>query len=104
MRTMLVVAGIATTAILGGRSVTAPVTAADSPELVDGRDGVCRPTAIHSVFCDQPQDADGSWMRFVRRSPTVLPGAYEPAVTNCYRLRIGDPVPIGTPPDYIGAN
>jgi hypothetical protein len=40
----------------------------------------------------------------VRRNPTVLPGAYEPAVTNCYTLRTGDPVPIGTAPDYIGAN
>jgi hypothetical protein len=104
MRTMLVVAGIATIAIFGGGLVTAPVAAADSPELVDGRDGVCRPTAIHSVFCDQPRNADGSWMRCVRRNPTVLPGAYEPAVTNCYTLRTGDPVPKGTAPDYIGAN
>lgn len=104
MRRALAVVGIAVTGLFGPGLVTAPVAAADSPALVDGKDGVCRPTSINSVFCDQPRNADGSWTRCVRRNPTVLPQVYEPAVTNCYTLRTGDPVPVGTAPDYIGAN
>jgi hypothetical protein len=88
-------------ALLAGLAVPAQAAPVDSPELVDGKDGVCRPTPF-SVFCDQPRNADGSWTRCVRRNPSY-PGYYLHAVTTCSTLRSGDPVPTGTAPDYIGS-
>jgi len=86
-------------ALAVGLAVPAQAAPADSPELVDGKDGVCQHTPF-SVFCDQPRNADGSWTRCVRRNPSY-PGYYLPAVTNCSTLRSGNPVPTGTAPDYI---
>jgi hypothetical protein len=93
--TSMLKAKVAEATALGGTALV------DSPELVDGPDGVCRPTPF-SVFCDQPRNADGSWTRCVRRNPSY-PGYYLHAVTTCSTLRSGDPVPTGTAPDYIGS-
>jgi hypothetical protein len=88
-------------ALAVGLAIPTHAVPGDSPELVDGKDGVCRPTPF-SVFCDQPRNADGSWTRCVRRNPSY-PGYYLHAVTTCATLRAGDPVPTGTTPDYIGS-
>jgi hypothetical protein len=102
MRRMWVVSGIAATALSGLGLVTAQMAAANSPELVDGKDGMCRSTPF-SVYCDQPRNPDGSWTRCVRKNAS-FPGFYEPATTICYTLRPGDLMPVGTAPDYIGAD
>jgi hypothetical protein len=77
-----------------GLAIPAQAAPGDSPELVDGPDGVCRPTPF-SVFCDHPRNTDGSWTRCVRRNPSY-PGYYLHAITTCSTLRSGDPVPTGT--------
>jgi hypothetical protein len=53
-------------------------------------------------MCDSPVDPDGIWERCLTYFPN---GARNPAETDCYTMRAGQPPPgdpiLGTPPTHI---
>lgn len=87
-------AGALTAIAVAVTVITAPNTSAD-PAIPTN----CEVT--DTLYCDQPIDADGSWIRCLTTTPIVLSrGRVIPSVRQCGRVT-ADAIPAG-PPYHIG--